>query len=230
MLNYKQSIMARTLLDWSKTKLSEESRIPYPTITKFEQGKVSPSIDTVKAIYEAFSAHGIIFKGEYSVDKKANRVFTLQGEDAIYKLWDIVIESFKASNGGDYLISCADERRAIRKHGDRFWDYLDQLEELGVKQHLIVEEGNMLFPAKAAHYRWMDKSEYKVDRPCYIFNDYVALVIWHSNTILVLQDEKAAQEERDHFLNIWKGLKTPIQENDNDLVRKITESDKKSNK
>lgn len=60
-----QSRAARGLLDWSQTKLAQESNLSESTIRDFEKGRRTPSVNNLAAIRRAMEDAGVTFLDDH---------------------------------------------------------------------------------------------------------------------------------------------------------------------
>lgn len=60
MITPEQSRAARSLLDWSQTKLGQEANLSESTIRDFERGRRVPSVNNLAAIKLALTSAGVV--------------------------------------------------------------------------------------------------------------------------------------------------------------------------
>jgi transcriptional regulator with XRE-family HTH domain len=71
MISAAQIRAARGLLDWSRKRLSEESGVPFSTLSDFEVGRSSAVLTTTAdKLVAAFDRHGVVFIGTKGVTFK----------------------------------------------------------------------------------------------------------------------------------------------------------------
>jgi hypothetical protein len=74
MISAAQIRAARGLLDWSRKRLSEESGVPFSTLSDFEVGRSSAVLTTTAdKLVEAFARHGVVFIGTIGVSFKEDQ-------------------------------------------------------------------------------------------------------------------------------------------------------------
>lgn len=59
-----QSRAARGLLDWSQSRLAEESNLSESTIRDFEKGRRVPTVNNLAAVRTALEKAGVVFVAE----------------------------------------------------------------------------------------------------------------------------------------------------------------------
>ena len=59
-----QSRAARGLLDWSQSRLAEESNLSESTIRDFEKGRRVPTVNNLTAVKTALEKSGVVFLAE----------------------------------------------------------------------------------------------------------------------------------------------------------------------
>jgi transcriptional regulator with XRE-family HTH domain len=199
MLTVEQIKMARALLGWDQSELSERSGVSLPQIASIETGKVkSPRVGTLTAIRDACVRAGAEFK-DGGVFPKSDPTTRFVGEGWFLKVLDDIHETLKDEKNKELLIFGGDNSVSPPDVVEKF----RTLCEMGVTIREMVEEGNTHLMGREENYRWIPKAYFQnfitviyADKVC---NDF------HTHGLLI-KDKHWAVTERNKFNLIWSQL------------------------
>lgn len=208
MIKPEQSRAARGLLNWSQQDLAEASGLSKNSILNFERGSTDLLSDNVRVITEAFERVDIEFPDEHSIRKRTDHVELLKGPDALKKLWADIIDTLK-DGGGEVLITNVDEKRTENIVHQALHDHLTKLKELKITERLLscVDDDYFLMPQEC--YRWISKELFTFGTSSYLYKNKVAMQLWHSSLIVLIQSEDAYIAEKNRFEDLWSRAMLP---------------------
>ena len=209
-ITVKQIKGARGILDWTQDDLATAAGISRPALNNLERGLTRPHSETLRRIHKALEQAGIDFiEGGCRFKADILDVQVFHGADALFNLYDDIIDTYTGS-GGIIYISGVDERRFIKAGGDRFFEYLKRFEKLGIVDNLLARGGdtNLVVPAK--HYRWVPEEIFS-QAPYMVYGDKYAIIIWGPPVkIVLIQNAEIADSYRKQFKAHWRRGKVPI--------------------
>lgn len=137
---------------------------------------------------------------------------TFRGKNAYKDFLDLVSEVAK-SQGGDFCVSNVDEKyfadRITKEGGVEYRAKMIKVKDNFNFKILIKENDYYFLAEKYAHYRWLPK-EYFHSVPFYAFGDYLAFIIFDTQTIIhVINNPEIASAQRTQFNFVWERAKIP---------------------
>src|SRR5262245_5223807 len=98
MITIRQIKGARGILDWTQDDLAQATGLSRAALNNLERGLTSPQADTLRRIEKAFGKAGIEFiSGGCRLKEEVLDVQIFQGEDALFRLYDDIIESCRGT-------------------------------------------------------------------------------------------------------------------------------------
>lgn len=208
MIKPEQSRAARGLLNWSQQDLADAAGLSKGSILKFERGAHEVLASNIEVISKAFANADIEFPDEFSIRKKTDHVELLKGPEALKRLWDDILETLRLT-GGEVLITNVDEKRTEDIEQEALHDHIKKLHDYGIKERLLscVDDTYFLMPQEC--YRWISKELFTFGTSTYVYRDKVALQLWQSSMIILVQSEEAARAEKSRFEDLWERAQLP---------------------
>jgi len=180
---------ARALLDWTVEDLAKATSLNKDSIKNAERSHTQPRAQTMTLIREAFERAGVIFLDGSGVKLRSDIVRTIEGDDALKRFLDDVYSSVLRS-GGEIFIAGLDENKFVEAIGEKYLNnHLDRIAKIGVKERLLIEEGDSNLVANKLSYKWIPK-RYFSPTPMYIYANSVAMVYWGPPIKVVVIDNK----------------------------------------
>lgn len=208
-----QCRMARSLLNWTQTELSEKCDLAPMTITKFEKegSEKRPEARTLEKIRNAFEVGGVEFTDYEGVRWKPRGIITHKGREGFADfIWD-VYETAK-TQGGEICVSNIDEVLFTDWLGVEVdTAYMDKMKELdNFNFKILVKEGDWNFTASSyAEYRWVPKEQF-FSVPFYVYGDKLAFLLFREDvTIHVIDNSDIAAAQRLQFDMSWNNAIIP---------------------
>jgi predicted transcriptional regulator len=197
----KQIAAARQLLGWSQTDLATRAGVSKPSIVRLEADLYSVKHDIQTSVVNALANDNIEFiDGGTRVNKQIVQI--IEGENCYLKLLDNVYETFLQNGEIEVLKSGVDERRSSQEVTDK----VKKMRKDGVSSRSLIKHGQDFLLGPIDEYRWMNDDIYTESDVKLIYADKVAyLMSWYTTyRVLIIQDEKVAEENRRLFNFIWK--------------------------
>ncbi len=144
---------ARALLNWSQPELAERCNIHVQTISNFEKESSTPSKTTLEKIFITLITSGVAFTDQEGVKKSDGIVTILEGEDCFKQHLDTIYHDLKDKPGSEILISGLSEAKPEDKRRKFVENHIIRLEEAGIKERLLIKEGDNNLIAKKDWYR-----------------------------------------------------------------------------
>jgi predicted transcriptional regulator len=195
----KQIAAARQLLGWSQADLAGKAGVSKPSIIRMEKDLYSVKDDSRRAVEIIFSKDDMEFiDGGVRVNQKIIEI--IEGDDCYIRLLEDAYRTVLNTNH-EILKSGVDEKRS----SDVVTKQVKFMRDMGVKSRSLIEDGNEYILGPLEEYRWMDKALYTDSDVKLIYADKVAyLMSWSSNyRVIIIQDDKIAEENRRLFNFIW---------------------------
>jgi transcriptional regulator with XRE-family HTH domain len=209
MITVRQIKGARGLLGWTQDELAEAAGISRPALNNLERGMTTPQSETLSRIRKALERAGIEFvSGGCRFKEDVLDVQIFQGEEALFRLYDDVIDTYTGV-GGTICISGVDEKKFIAAGGERFFAYLKRFAELGIIDNLLAKEGDTHLVVPAKCYRWVPEEIFS-QVPYMVYGDKYAIILWGPPVrITLIQNAQIADSYRKQFKAHWRRGKTP---------------------
>lgn len=208
MITIEQCRAARGLLGWTQQDLADATGISKTSINNFERGLTDVKRETLSHIRLAFEKKDIEFTGNFGVNKKIDTAQIFEGKDAFRKLWDDIFETLK-EEGGEVLISGADENLVQKDDPDSIQQHLDRLQKHSIAERLLTKEGDTTFLQPRECYRWIPEVAFQASAPTFIYKNKVATKLWEEKMVIIIKSDKAAEAERRRFEYMWQTGKIP---------------------
>ncbi len=199
-----QLAAARGMLGWSLKELSKRTHVTVEAINKFERGGVdNPRKSTIQALRDVLEAEGIEFI-ERGVRRKSNVVTHLEGSDAIDKLYDDIIRTLKNMSERTLDIFGIDENKFINSYSEeKLREHIKERYKLGVRQRLLLCEGDQNFVDDPKLYRWVPE-KYFTTTPTFVYGNKIATILWElPPQVIIINNELCAEERRRNFNMVW---------------------------
>lgn len=199
---------ARAYLNWSQPDLGNRSGITVDTIVRLEKSAAKPSSRTMRRIVQAFGMAGIAFTGTGGVEPDRNLITIIDGEDANSKIHDDIYYTL-AGTGGEVL--CAGVSEPGKEAGDvygRLKAHIDRLEKAGVKERILIRDGDTNLVAPVAWYRSLPEDQF-VQAPVQVYGDKIALKDLSGQQIILINHPLFADVFRRIF-NVFWNLAAPV--------------------
>ncbi len=208
MITKEQCRAARSFLGLKQAELAGDCKLSKTAITHFESGLFNPRADNMARIQEALEKRGIEFVGDYGVQKRRTIFQLLEGEAMYVDVWDDIYNTLK-DKGGEVLISHVDERPVFQKHPEELASHLKRLKEHGIRERLLVCEGDTFFIQEPECYRWLPKEIYKSGVMSFVYGGKIAIQFWNGNLCLIIENKRIYEDERQRFEYLWEGAMIP---------------------
>ena len=206
---------ARGVLNWSQSDLASRTGISATSIGSIENGLSTPRESTLNTIKRAFENGGIEFIGMDGLRERSNFIKMLRGADGFSEFLDDVFQT-AIQNGTKeaptevYLSNVVHENWVRWMGPDRWNNHTERMvqnrEIMDVR--IIVEEGDMNFPAKNyAEYKWVPKTFFN-DQSFYSYHDRLAFLYFKENDveIMIMHNRAFAEGYRAMFKMSWDHL------------------------
>lgn len=205
MIDYRQIRAARALLNWSQVDLARAADIATSSIKNVENETATARKETIAQIAEAFDLNGIEFTPGNGVRFKSEIVAVYDGKRATGALLDSIQKHAPASPDREVCILGLDETFSLEVDGDAcLRAHIDRLAKAGVKERILICEGDTRFLNDPDCYRWLPRAYFTRSAPIYIYGDHVAI---HSGSLrrrtIILESKPLAQHLRKLFCLLW---------------------------
>lgn len=188
---------ARAILDWTRSDLSQASKVKEGTIKAFETGISSPTTDTIGALLNAFEISGIVFTEDGLKQIKTARI-ELTGDNWYLDGLDDVYQSLKA-NPGEFLLMYADDALSPPEVNDK----IREIRSLdGVSMRQLIEEGNRYLLGETSEYRYVSKEHFQ-NNVILLYADKVLLCVSGNDEGLILKEPDLNETLKGTFDNLW---------------------------
>ncbi|MDR3424809.1 MAG: helix-turn-helix transcriptional regulator [Alphaproteobacteria bacterium] len=212
MITTPQIRAARALLGWKQGELAKASGVSVPAIARLELGIGHARSDTLDAIQKAFETNGVEFNADIGVNlrKEIFKIDIFDGADAMHRIWDDVVATFREQKCGELLMSGMDERIWIKLFGDKLDDEIKRRRKAGIKPRLLIKEGDNLCLGSDDVYRCVPESVFG-QTPYFVYADKYALINWGPPLrIVLIRSQSVADTFRKQFDFNWK-LGAPVE-------------------
>lgn len=205
MIDYRQIRAARALLSWSQADLARAANMATSSIKNIESEISSARKDTIAQIYGAFDLNGVEFMPGTGVRLKNDIVAVHDGKRATAALLNSIYTHAQTAPEREVCIIGLDETFAIDTDGSQVWlGQCDRLAKAGVRQRILICEGETRFLNEAACYRWLPREYFTRSAPIYVFGDHIAV---HSGSLrrrtIIIEARPLAQHMRMIFGLLW---------------------------
>src|SRR5690606_21262284 len=158
MLTIEQIRAARALLGWSQSDLADRAGLSQTGIARIENGTNKPNTSTLVKIEAAFSAANIEFI-DGGVRMLQDRLLVYEGKDSLRKLQDDIFHTLcMAKEDKEVLLLGIDELSEAEPQDYQYTKmHIKRLQNEGISERIIVEEGEDSFIAPKSWYRKMNK-------------------------------------------------------------------------
>jgi len=142
--------------------------------------------------------------GGARINKKI--VHIIEGDDCYQKVLDDAY-SILSKTKGEFLKSSANEKRS----SDAVISKLNLMRESGIEFRSLLKNGDNFMRGPAEEYRWLDDDLYVESDVKIIYANKVGYLMSWLNTyrIVLIEDEKIAEENKRIFNFIWKQSTKP---------------------
>lgn len=205
MITIKQIRAARAILGWSQERLAERAGLNSKTIQNIEIGEVIPRMDTATAIQSAFENHGLEFLPGNGVRERDEYLTILEGPDVLSRLMDDIYETVKNRDMNDDILIIGvpepnfkhPERKAVENH-------IKRLQEFGVRERIILKEGDTNFIAPPHWYRWIPEQEFNNCSGFYLYGNKFGLTsLEDRKKAIIVESDLVSNAFRSFFFFIW---------------------------
>lgn len=176
MITAQQIRAARGLLDWNQEDLAEKSGVARGTVKNLENNSTSSRKETLKHIKRAFEDHGLEFLPNNGVREKHNMVTVIEGENEYSAFMDDIYKTVRDRPGTDILIHGLQEDDPEKN--DKYYELskmqIERLVKVGVKEKLLVKEGDTNFIAPKSWYRYLPGDSF-IPIPIFTYGDKIAI-------------------------------------------------------
>lgn len=210
MITIEQIKAARGLLEWNQEQLAKAAQLSLPAINNIERRITTPRVETMEAIQRSFEEAGVEFTEGPGVRLQGEtlRVQVWEGKDSLFRLFNDIFEYFK-EDGGEYLLSGADEAIYMEIGGDRFLAMMKKFEKYGITKKILIREEDRNFVDPKHYYRWVPDAVFS-HIPYYVYGNKYAMVLWKPVTRIILIENAAIADNYRHlFTQHWESAKIP---------------------
>lgn len=210
MISARQTRAARALLDWPQETLAEKSGITDKTISNIEKGKTEPRGDTANALKLAFESYGVEFLPNDGTRMRDESVTVLEGDDANERLLADIFQTLRDRSGEEILICglrepMPDDKKSL----GILKNHLAKLQEAGLTERLLIEEGDTNLIAPQKWYRWIPK-EYFSATTLQLYASKIAMISWGPpQKVIIVQNPLIADSYRALFNFAWAHCTIP---------------------
>lgn len=204
---------ARALLGWSQDDLAHHAGLSQTGIARIENGTNKPNSSTLEKINTAFDAADVEFINTSGVKKRENKVKIYKGHEGFVAFLDDVYRTLKSQPGEQIVVvNNVKEDEFLKWEGTFSEVHEKRMENLGIRYHIVVQEGDENFTASAyAEYRWVSPDIFS-HISYYIYADRAALINFEENnvTVYVIYSGAVADFYRHEFQKVWKRARKVI--------------------
>lgn len=208
MITGRQCRAARALIGWTQGQLGERCGLSKTAVNNFETGSASIKQKTSEAIKRACEMKSIEFLPNEGVCFNQNKCHILRGDTSLLDLWDDILDSF-GDKSGEILLKNVDESITANEYGDALKVYLRELKRKNITERILVKEGTTILAAPKEWYRQIPEDFFDYGTTTFIYLNKIAFRLRKDKTIILIENESAAQSERESFNRTWN-IATPI--------------------
>ena len=206
-----QCRMARALLNWTQPELAERCGLATMTISKFEKDETStrPEARTLERITSVFEVSGVKFTEAGGAEPRDNLVTILEGEDVNYRVLDDIYHSLKGKKNAEVLIAGLTEvdKNKDKAKYDFLVNHLKRLQEAGITERMLIQEGDTNFVAPVEWYRYLPKDKF-TNTPFQIYGNRIVMKEWgDTQRMVIIEHERFAATLRNLFDLVWEQAK-----------------------
>jgi transcriptional regulator with XRE-family HTH domain len=203
MLSIQQIRAARALLGWTQKQLAQAAGLSVRALNMIELEQVIPRAETLRQLYEAFSAQQIKFEADHGVKLLKDRleISRLGGVANKEELMEDIITQLRWSGGlcsyvGPY------EEEFVRINRSLLNIFYKKCWEYRIKEAIISAKGYTRFVARPAFYRWLEPELIGEMAFC-VYSDTTALFTGSKGEQIVILRNKGIAS---YFLRQHKAL------------------------
>jgi transcriptional regulator with XRE-family HTH domain len=205
MIDHRQIRAARALLNWSQVDLARASGLATSSIKSIETA-ASARRETLELIESAFECNGIEFLPGSGVRLKHPAVAVHEDRHATAALLDDIYGHVQAAPDREVLIIGLDETFAMETDGAGLLSaHVARLTAAGVRQRILVCEGDTRFLTSPECYRWLPRRYFMRHAAIYIYGDRIAV---HMGSLrrraIIIEARPLAQHMRTLFALLWE--------------------------
>jgi transcriptional regulator with XRE-family HTH domain len=212
MITGRQLRAARALLGWEAEELARKADVSRNTISKVENGQVTPRDGSLEKIMRAFeTAGGVEFTENEGVRFRPSDIEVYEGPERFDQFTEFLYEYLKRK-GGEVCVSTVDERlfAKYRKNHELHRARMKELVKGGrVRYRILATESS--FTSEYAQHRWQPRQS-SVPTSFYAFGDCLALISFvhePSPYVLLIKSGPFAEAYRQAFNAAWNSAKPP---------------------
>lgn len=199
--------MARAFLNWGQPELAERCGVSAQTISNFERDAGHAEARTAAKIATVLEVAGIRLLPSGGIEPRNDLITVLEGDDAGWRLLDNIYDTLK-EDGGEVLIAGlreADPSETARRQ--QLERHISRLQEAGITERILIEEGEKNLIAPQAWYRWLPSAHFS-NTPFQVYGDRIALRDWGPPQRIVLVEHPGfAATFRNLFDVAWQHAK-----------------------
>jgi len=217
MIDYRQIRAARALLSWSQADLARAANMATSSIKNIESESSSARKDTIAQIFGAFDLNGVEFMPGTGVRLKNDIVAVHDGKRATAALLDSIYTHAQTAPEREVCIIGLDETFSIDTDGAQLLTrHIERLNAVGVRERLLICEGDMRFVNTPDCYRWLPRAYFTRIAPIYVYGDRIAI---YSGSLrrrtIIIEARPLAQHMRMIFALLWDCVSTaPVQQHE----------------
>lgn len=210
MIDFRQIRAARALLNWTQSDLARAADTATSSIKNIESENSSARKETMAQIFDAFDHNGIEFMPGTGVRLKNNFISVYDGKRATSALQDNIYAHVQAAPEREVCIMGLDETFCVDTDGSQLIaDQIERLKSVGVRQRILVCEGDTRFLNTPESYRWLPRAYFTRNSPIYIYGDRIAI---HSGSLrrrtIIIEARLLADHMRMIFSALWDCVST----------------------
>ncbi|MGO9547299.1 MAG: helix-turn-helix domain-containing protein [Rhodomicrobium sp.] len=210
MIDHRQIRAARALLNWSQSDLARAATMATSSIKNIESESSSARRETLAQIRSAFDDNGIEFMPGTGVRLKNDIVAVHDGKRATAALLDNIYTHVQAAPEREVCITGLDEAFSVDTDGEQLLtSHIDRLARAGVRERILLCEGDMRFLNAPECYRWLPRAYFTRNAPIYVYGDRIAV---HSGSLrrrtIIVEARPLAQHMRMIFSLLWDCVST----------------------
>ena len=208
MLSIEQIRAGRALLDWSQSDLADRAGLSVTGIARLENGTHKPNQSTLDKIHTAFTSAGLEFIDD-GVRRARERLITFHGEDAYRTLMDDIYDTLKNNDQKEVRLINVKEFESEKDPNLKYtMKQIDRLQELGVQEFVLAEEGMSQFLSSEGTYRWIP-DEYLRPYAIYIYGTRIGFIERGETIKVVILDNAYFADTLSSFFDFaWKHANT----------------------
>ena len=176
------------------------------SIKNIESECSSARKETLAQIFDSFDHNGIEFLAGSGVRFKKRIVDIHDGKRATTTLLDSIYAHAQTSAEREVCIIGLDETFSEETDGAQLLsDHIARLTAAGVRERILVCEGDTRFLNAPECYRWLPRQYFTRNAPIYIYGDRIAI---HSGSLrrrtIIIEAKPLAQHMRMMFAMLWE--------------------------